>query len=202
VGVLVGHQELGGVAFGVQRVGGDGHAGQVQAGQQWLEAGDLLGGAVHLVLGEHRAGGVVERGEEVDGSAAGLGGATQGLAVHGDRLWLVWAGHRQPVGQPGGDRCVQRVPIDRGQHAPQGGLAGDAMLAGKGITSHAERGQHQRRGVSRPLGDRGQRPGTGQDRRGRQREHTGQRVTQASTVARVGYLGQALQQVRTLDRVQ
>ena len=100
--------------------------------------------------------------------------------------WLPWAGRRQPVGQPGGDRGVQRVPIDRGQHAPQGGLAGDAMLAGKGITSHAERGQHQRRGVSRPLGDRGQRPGTGQDRRGRQREHAGQRVAQASTVARVG----------------
>jgi hypothetical protein len=76
------------------------------------------------------------------------------------------------------------------------------MLAGKGITSHTERGQHQRRGVSRPLGDRGQRPGTGQDRRGRQREHAGQRVAQASTIARVGYLGQALQQVRTLDRVQ
>jgi hypothetical protein len=41
-----------------------------------------------------------------------------------------------------------------------------------------------------------------QDRRGRQREHDSQRVAQASTVARVGDLGQALQQVRTLDRVQ
>jgi hypothetical protein len=160
------------------------------------------GGAVHLVVGNHRAGGVVDRGEEVDWSAAGPGGATQGLAVHGDRAGLVWAGHRQPVGQPGGARGVPRGPIDGGLHAPQGGLVGDAVLAGAGITSPAERGQHQRRGVGPhsviAAGDRA--PVT--DRRGRQREHAGQRVAQASTVARVGYLGQALRQVRTLDRAQ
>ncbi len=63
VGLLCGHHELGRVGVGVQRVGGDHRAGQLQAGQQRGEPGDLAGGAVDLALGEHRAGGVVHRGE-------------------------------------------------------------------------------------------------------------------------------------------
>jgi hypothetical protein len=41
-GVLVGGQPVGVLALGVQRVGGDHHAVQVQAAQQWLEGGDLV----------------------------------------------------------------------------------------------------------------------------------------------------------------
>src|SRR4029453_15817374 len=52
VGLLLGHQELGGIRVGVQRVGGDHRAGKVQAGQQRLEAGNLARGAVDLALGE------------------------------------------------------------------------------------------------------------------------------------------------------
>jgi hypothetical protein len=46
---------------GVERVGGNDHAGQVEAGQQRPEARDLLGRAADLVLGQHRAAGVVHR---------------------------------------------------------------------------------------------------------------------------------------------
>jgi hypothetical protein len=85
VRLFAGHEELGGVGVGVQRVGGHDHAGKVQVGQQGLEGGHLTGGAVDLALGEHRAGGVVHRGEQVDAAAVGCAsGATQRLAVDRD----------------------------------------------------------------------------------------------------------------------
>jgi hypothetical protein len=49
VRLLVGHQELGGGGVGLQRVGGDHHAGQVQARQQWPEGGDFLWRAADLL---------------------------------------------------------------------------------------------------------------------------------------------------------
>jgi hypothetical protein len=48
------HEELGGVAVGLQRIGGDHRIGQVQVGQQWLQPGDLARCAVDLALGNHR----------------------------------------------------------------------------------------------------------------------------------------------------
>jgi hypothetical protein len=76
-------QELGSVGVGVERVGGDDCPGQVQPVQQGLEGGDLAGGAVDLALGEHGAGGVVHRGQQVD-LAAVASGAAQRLAVDRD----------------------------------------------------------------------------------------------------------------------
>jgi hypothetical protein len=43
VGLLAGDEELGSVGLGVQRVGGDHSAGQVQAGQQRDQAWDFAG---------------------------------------------------------------------------------------------------------------------------------------------------------------
>jgi hypothetical protein len=65
----------------VQRIGGDHRAGQRQAGKQRLEAGDLTRGPVDLALGQHGAGGVVHRGQQVDLVACAFG-ASQRLAVH------------------------------------------------------------------------------------------------------------------------
>jgi len=73
VGLLCGHQELGGGGVGLERVGGDHHAGQLQAFQQRGEGGDLLGRAADLLLGQHRAGGVVHRGEQVHRPAIAIG---------------------------------------------------------------------------------------------------------------------------------
>jgi hypothetical protein len=67
-----------------RRVGGHDHAGKVQPVQQGLEGGHLTWGTVDLALGEHRAGGVVGRGEQVDSAAVALG-AAQRLAVDRDR---------------------------------------------------------------------------------------------------------------------
>jgi hypothetical protein len=60
-GVLLGDQPVGVLALGVQRVGGDHGADEVQAVQQRLELGDLVGGVVDVGLGEDRAAGVVHR---------------------------------------------------------------------------------------------------------------------------------------------
>jgi hypothetical protein len=95
------HEELGGVAVGLQRIGRDHRIGQVQVGQQWLEAGDLARCAVDLALGNHRTGGVVHRGEQVDLPAVAAG-AAQGLAVHRDRTSTP-VGPGATVGQPGAD---------------------------------------------------------------------------------------------------
>jgi hypothetical protein len=83
VGLLAGHQELGGASVGVERVRRDHHGGEVEAGQQRPKARDLLGRATDLLLGQHRAGGVIHRRQQVHWAAATVGwvGAAQRLAV-------------------------------------------------------------------------------------------------------------------------
>src|SRR4029453_12935819 len=106
VGLLSGDQEGGGVGVGVQRVGGDHGAGQLQVGQQRLEAGDLTRGAVDVALGEDGAGGVVHRGEQVD-LAAVVALAPRSVlpstaTAHRRCCWL---------GRPGRSRSVSHAPI-------------------------------------------------------------------------------------------
>jgi hypothetical protein len=50
---------------GLQRVGGDHRAGQVQGRQQRLEGRHLLGRAADCVLGQHRAALLVHAGQQV-----------------------------------------------------------------------------------------------------------------------------------------
>jgi hypothetical protein len=150
VRVLVGHQELGRVGVGVQRVGGDHRAGQVEAGQQRPHARDFAGGAVDLALGQDRAGGVVHRGEQVDPAAVGwAAGAAQGLAVDRDRP----PAPLPPlppvtVGQPGADRHRQCLVVGAAQGAADGGLGRDRPLAGGRTAAGAQRGAHHRGPVS------------------------------------------------------
>jgi hypothetical protein len=118
-GLLCGHHELGRVGVGVQRVGGDHRAGQLQAGQQWGERGNLAGGAVDLALGEHRAGGMVHRGEQVDLPAV-WSGAPQRLAVDRDRPSPL-AG-MVATGQPRADHRGQRRRVHAGQGSADRGL--------------------------------------------------------------------------------
>jgi hypothetical protein len=70
---------------GLQGVGGDHHTGQVQAGQQRLEPGNLARRAVDLPLGKDGAGGVVHTGQQVDPAALGATGTAQRLTVDRDR---------------------------------------------------------------------------------------------------------------------
>jgi hypothetical protein len=66
VSVLGFHQELCGIAGGLERIGGDHGTGQVQALKQRLEAGHLATGAVDLALGQHRPAGVLHGRQQVN----------------------------------------------------------------------------------------------------------------------------------------
>jgi hypothetical protein len=141
VGLLAGHQELGGARVGVQRVGGDHHAGKVQAGQQPLEAGDLARGAVDRALGQHRTGGVVHRGQQVNLPAIVAFGAAQGLAVDRHRPppmplgWMAWV---VAVGEPGSEHRRQRGWVHAGKRPADGGLGRHDPPAGA-VAAGAER---------------------------------------------------------------
>jgi hypothetical protein len=166
VGLLVGDQELGGVGVGVERVGGDDHAGQVQGRQQRPKAGDLLGRAADLALGQDRAGGVVHTGQQVHRAAVAVwgAGAAQRLAVdrHRPLPWLrplglgsaVASVMALAVGEPGADRGGQGVGVKPAERAADGGLSRHRPMVG-GVPPDAERGADRLGGVGGPLGDCG-----------------------------------------------
>jgi hypothetical protein len=102
------------------------------------------------------------------------------------------------AGQPAADHLVQRGGVDAGQDAAHGRLGGRAPGAGQRVAAHPERGQDRRGRVSRPFADRGQGPGAGQDRAGRNGQHCGQRMPAAASVAGVGDAGEVGQQAAAL----
>jgi hypothetical protein len=112
VGLLAGDEELGGVAVGVQRIGRDHRAGQVEIGQQRGEPGDFARGAVDLALGEHGAGGVVHRGEQMNLPAV-AGRAPQRLAVDRDRPSTL--ARTVTVREPRAEHGGQQVRVHAGE---------------------------------------------------------------------------------------
>jgi hypothetical protein len=160
-----------------------------------LEGGDLAGGAVDRVLGQHRAGGVVHRGQQVDLAAVVLG-ASQRLAIDRDcppPLPL----EAVAVGQPGADRCGHGVSIKAAQGPADGGLGRDAVVAG-GVVAGAERGTDWLGSVGGPFGDRGHRAGAAQDCGGGHGQDGDERVAAPARCSRVGDAGQVGEQVRSL----
>jgi hypothetical protein len=193
VGLLAGHQELGGTGMGVECVGGDHHAVKVEVGQQRPEAGDLFGRAADLLLGQHRAAGVVHRRQQVHRAAIAIGwgsvaGATQGLAVdrHRPLPWppplgmasAVAAVMALAVGEPGADRGGQGVGVQPAERAADGGLGRHRPVVG-GVAPGAKRGTDRLGRVGGPLGNGGKRAGAGQHRGGRQGQDGDQRMAAA-----------------------
>jgi hypothetical protein len=206
VRVLVGHQELGGLRVGLERIGGDHDLGKVEPVQQWGEGGDLLGGAADLTLCQHRAAGMLHRRQQVQRAAVTLGwvGAAQRFAVDGHGPPPAGPGNNGrpvPVGQPGADGAGQRVWVQAGQGAADGGLGRDGEVVG-GVAAGAERGTDRLRGIGGPFGDRGQRAGAGQYRGGAQGEDGDQGVAAATGRSRVGDGGEVGQQVRGVGVLQ
>jgi hypothetical protein len=153
---------------GLEGVGGDHDVGEVQWGQQRGEGGHLLGRAADLVLGQHRAAGVVHRRQQVHRAAVAVGwvGAAQRLAVDRHRPPPAGSGRTGapvPVGQPGADSNGERVDVQAGKGPADGGLGGDGEVAG-GVAAGTECGPDRLGRLGGPLGDRGHRPGAGQDR--------------------------------------
>jgi hypothetical protein len=96
--------------LGVQGVGGDDRAGQVDGVQQGLEGGDLVAFVGDLALGEDVTG-VVHCGEQRDVRGRGGAQATEGLAVDSDRQQS-GAGRGGAGGEEGADGPVQGVAIE------------------------------------------------------------------------------------------
>jgi hypothetical protein len=195
----------------VWSVGSDDHAGQVQRGKQQGESGYLLGRAADLLLGQHRAGGVVHPRQQVRRAtvAGGVAGAAQGLAVDRYRrlpwpLPLVGGGTVVAVtlGQPGGDRGGQGVGVKPAERAADGGLGGDRSAPGKRIAAGAERGADRLGRIGGPLGDGGKRPRPSQHRGRRQGQDGDQWVVAPGAGAWVANGGQVGEQVRGLGFLQ
>jgi hypothetical protein len=195
VGLLAGDQELGGVGVGLECIGGDDHAGKVQPVQQWLEGGDLGGGAVDLPLGQHGAGGVVHRGEQVDLAAVWCAGTAERLAVDRDGPAAPLAA--VAVGQPGADRGRQGVRVQAAQGPAKGSLGRDAVVV-RSVAAGAERGTDWLGGVGGPFGDRGHRAGAAQDCGGGHGQDGDEWVAAATGASRVGDGGQVGEQIRGL----
>jgi hypothetical protein len=131
---------------GLQRVGGDHDLGKVERGQQRLERGHLLRRATDLVLGQHRAAGVVHRRQQVHRAAVTVGwvGAAQRFVVDGHRPPPAGSGRTGalvPVGQPRADSSGQRVGVQAGKGPADGGLGRDGEVAG-GVAAGAQRCPH------------------------------------------------------------
>ena len=164
------------------------------------ESGHLLRRAADLVLGQHRAAGVVHRRQQVHRAAVAVGwvGATQRLAVDRHRPPPAGSGRTGapvPVGQPGADSNGERVDVQAGKGPADGGLGGDGEVAGD-VAASAQRGPDGLRRIGSPFGDRGDRPGAGQHRGGGQAQDGDQRVAPATGRSRVGDAGEVGQQVR------
>jgi hypothetical protein len=100
-----------------------------------------------------------------------------------------------PVGQPGADGAGQRVWVQAGKGAADGGLGGDGEMVG-GVVAGAQRGPDRLGCIGGPLGDRGDRPGAGQHRGGGQAQDGDEGVAAALGSSRVGNRGEVGQQVR------
>jgi hypothetical protein len=74
-GVPLGDQPVGMLALGVERIGGDHSAAEVQTVQQRPEPGDLVGGGVDIGLPQDRAGGVVHHRQQVHRRGAAVAAA-------------------------------------------------------------------------------------------------------------------------------
>jgi hypothetical protein len=152
-------------------------------------------------LGQHHAALVVHRRQQVYRAAtcACCLGAAQRLAVNGHRPPASCGSATVPipvaVGQPRTDRAGHRVWVRARQRPADGGLGRDTPVAGS-LLAGAERGPDLLGRVGGPLGDRGDRPGTGQDRSGRQAQDGDQPVAAATGSSRVGDAGQVGEQVR------
>jgi hypothetical protein len=107
---------------------------------------------------------VIHRGQQVDLPAVAAFGAPQRLAVDRDRPppLLLLAG---TVGKPRAEHRRQRGWVDAAKGPTDSGLGGHHPVVG-GVTAGAERGPYRLGSIRGPLGDRGHRPGTGQDRGG------------------------------------
>jgi hypothetical protein len=196
-GLLDADQPVSVGVLGVQRVRGDHPPGQVQPLQQGPEPGDLVGGVVHVGLGQDRTAGVIHRrqqlhlGPAVVAAAAGSfrrprppAAASRAVVAAGQPARRRWRGRgrRGRFGPARGARWPRRVAARR-------------RSAGRGAPrARPAPGRARRRPTRRSRPGNWRRPA----RSDRDGQHRGQRVPSAAPVAWVGDLGEVVEQVTVL----
>jgi len=121
----------------------------------------------------------------------------QRLAVHRDgRSSSIVVVVVVAVTKPGADHGGQGLGVKPTKRAANRGLGRDRPAPGKGIAAGTQRGSDRLGGISGPLGDRGQRPCTGQHRGGRQAQDGDQRVAAPGAGPGVADGGQVGEQIR------
>ncbi len=187
------------LALGVQRIGGDHHTGQIDAGQgveQRRERGDLVRLALDVDLAEHGPGLLIDHGEQMTSGAMRAARAAHGFAVHGqhpappDEI----GSHAQALHEPA-DHRVEPVGVHPAQDPADRRLRRAPMVDA----------QHDRdidRQVRDPLGHRDERSCPGCDRAHRRGQHHHQPVSDPAALARIGHLDQRIGQPRSQrDRI-
>jgi hypothetical protein len=199
VGLLCGHQELGGLAVGLEGVSCDHHASKVQVAKQWLEGGDLAGGAVDLALGEHGAGGVVHRGEQVDLPAVGVAPRSVLPSTAIARRCRVWSSRlasQAPIAvaraSASSRPSVRRMVVSLGRCSGQGYRGGRQVR--HGLAGERRRPTRQSRSSSERPQDCG--GGHGQDG-----DEWVAAATEGSRVGDGGQVGEQVRWFRWLERV-
>jgi hypothetical protein len=170
-----------------------------RAVQQRPELGDLVAGGVHVGLAQDRAGRVVHDRQQMHRRGPATATAARGLAVDRDRPPPRPSRRWWPlVGQPPADHPVQRVRVNAGQHAADGGLGKWPPDPAQRVAARPKRGQHWPGCVSGPFANRGQGSGTGQYRGDRHGQHRAECVPPATAVAWVGDLAEVVEQATAL----
>jgi len=141
-------QQRGGAVLGVQGVQGEHHGRRVvprgpQIVHERCDHGDLVGLTGDLTLRQHHRsgslGGMGAGGEQVRGGPVTLVGTAHGLGVDGYRPATGFRlGRVQPVGGPGRDDRLHRLPVDPARHPPNGGLARWVDLSGQRVRDRAQ----------------------------------------------------------------
>jgi hypothetical protein len=154
--------------LGVESIGVDHSAVEIEGVEQGPEGGDLVALVGDLPLGEDPAG-VVHRGQQSDRGTAGCARAAQGFAVHRDclscrRMTVRFRRGRTAIKEVLADRGVQGIAVGPQEQAAERGLVRRADDPGQRVGPVAEAGQDLLRCVRRPLPDRERRLRPGQDR--------------------------------------
>ena len=216
---LLGDQELGVLALGVQGIGGHHGAGQVR---QFQELGEMAGLVVLDADLEvvQQVPAVLRGAEEMDPGAVGAAGPAAGLAVHrhrpqpaaGQRLGLLGgapgpvaadAGRWRPAARAAVRAAAKQSPgqgprVKTVQDHPDRLLIRGPVPAGHRVPRGAQPGQVRLASAFDPLPDRGEPvvPGRGK-RADRDRDQAGQRVNPPPRRARVRQRFQPLPRPRS-----
>jgi len=132
-------------------------------------------------LAQDGAGVVIKGGHQTHSGALSVFGSADFLAIDRDHL------RRRLCGDPGTDQCVENIPVDPRQGAPDGGRIRD---------TDSELPQRCGGRIGSPFSDRGEGTGAGKNSADGDHEDPGEMVADSASVAGIRDAGQSIPQGR------